>query len=57
MALGAGPPSSHIFQAEMEDLFFAGVACEGWAFLHSWMTLLTPRALAMIFSGGLTDVC
>lgn len=57
MALGAGPPSSHIFQAEMEDLFFAGLACEGWAFLYSRMTPLTPRALAMIFSVGLTDVC
>lgn len=30
MALGVGPPRSHIFQAEMEDLFFAGLACEGW---------------------------
>lgn len=30
MAVGAGPPSPHIFQAEMEDLFFAGLACEGW---------------------------
>lgn len=30
MTLGAGPPSFHIFQAEMEVIFFAGLVCEGW---------------------------
>lgn len=30
---------------------------KGGAFLRSWMTLLTPRALAMFSSGVLTDVC
>lgn len=29
MTSGAGPPSSHIFQAEIEALFIAGLVCKG----------------------------
>lgn len=28
MTLGVGPPSSHIFQAEMEAFFIAGLVCK-----------------------------
>lgn len=57
MTLGTSLPISHIFQAGMEALFFGGVLCEDGASLHSQMTPLAPRALAIVFLGGLMDVC
>lgn len=57
MTLGAGPPSSHIFQAGWKLFLLLAWCVKAQTFLHSQVTLLTTRALTMLFSGGLAAVC